>query len=184
MPDGLSQAFSSFFQNPGDVKLLQTGVAGAGEVGNIIEQQKENAYRNFVLSLLNNPAKLGQMATQLAAPLSGALTQSVNNTVQGNMASRGLAQAPGIFAASESQALAPFVQQNQNSALQAILQALQVPSGTFKGPQNLAPLFSSLFSNNKLLPGQTQAPQPGLTLPVSTGGAGTTDPSQSGDYGI
>ena len=169
--DGLSQAFSSFFSNPGDLKLLQTGVAGAGEAGNILQDVKANSYRDFVLGLINNPQRLAALTNKLAAPLSGALTQSVNNRVQGDLASRGLGQAPGIFAASEGQALAPFEQQNQNTALQAILNALQVPAGTFGKGTNLSPLFTSLFSP-KLPPTQTPTPSPGLTLPdpVSAGG--------------
>ncbi len=183
--DGLSQAFSSFFSNPGDLKLLQTGVAGAGEAGNILQDVKANSYRDFVLGLINNPQRLAALTNQLAAPLSGALTQSVNNRVQGDLASRGLGQAPGIFAASEGQALAPFEQQNQNTALQAILNALQVPAGTFGKGTNLSPLFTSLFSpTSKFLPGTSTTPAAGLTLPTSTGGAGTIDPEGSGDYGM
>jgi hypothetical protein len=184
--DGLAQAFQGFFSNPGDLKLLQTGIAGAGEAGNILQQVKANQYRDFVMGLLNNPGRLATMTNQLAAPLSGALTQSVENQVQGNVASRGLGQAPGIFAANESQALAPYVQQNQNTALQSIMQALGVPAGTFGQQSNLSPLFTSLFSQTpKMIPGQNTTPAPGLTPPpVSTGGSGTIDPSGSGDYGM
>lgn len=165
--DGLGQAFQSFFSNPGDVKLLQTGVAGAGEAGNLIEEKKRMDYQNFVMNLLKNPQQLAAMAAKIQQPLNNGLVQSVNNQVQGNLASRGLSQAPGIFAASEGQALAPFVQQNQQTALQAVLQSLGLPAGSFGQPQNLAPIFGQLFQNIKT-PAQT--PQtPGLTPPPTAG---------------
>jgi hypothetical protein len=179
--DGLAQAFQSFFSNPGDVKLLQTGLVGAGEAGNLLEEKKRLDYQNFVLNLLKNPQQLAAMAAKIQQPLNNGLVQSVNNQVQGDVAARGLGQAPGIFAASESQALAPFVQQNQNTAMQAVLQSLGLPAGSFGTPTNLAPIFSGLFNMPKVPSQATQAP--GLTpQPVSTGG-GTTDPLGSGDYG-
>ena len=174
--DGLSQAFSSFFSNPNDLKLAQLGVAGAGETGNVLQDIKANQYRDFVMGLLNNPQRLSAMIAKATQPLSGALTQSVENQVQGNVASRGLGQAPGIFASSESQALAPYYLQNQQEATNAIMTALGLPAGTFGKSTNLGPLFTSLFSGVKPLPGQAQTPSPGLTLPtdqpppVSAGG--------------
>jgi hypothetical protein len=180
--DGLSQAFSSFFSNPGDVKLLQTGVAGAGEAGNLIEEKKRLDYQNLVMNLLKNPQQLAAMAAKITQPLNAGLVQATNNQVQGNLASRGLAQSPGIFAASEAQALAPFEQQNQQTALSAVLQSLGLPASSFGQPANLAPLFSSLFQPTKpAVP--TQTPQaPGLTPPPPS--SGTVDPSGSGDYGL
>jgi hypothetical protein len=185
--DGLAQAFQGFFSNPGDVKLLQTGVAGAGEAGNLIEQKKRLDYSNFIMGLLNNPQRIAAMAAKIQQPLNNGLVQSVNNQVQGDMASRGLAQAPGIFAATEGQALAPFVQQNQNTALQTVMQSLGLPAGSFGQPQNLSPLFGSLFQSTKpLLPAQT-APAPGLTLPPTvvspSGGTGGSYAGDTGDQG-
>jgi hypothetical protein len=155
--EGLTQALQGFFSNPADTNMLKLGIAGAGEGGNILQQIKQNEYRDFVMNLLNNPQQLANMAAKITAPLNNNLVQSVDNTVQGNMASRGLAQAPGIFAASESQALAPYEQANQNTALQTIMQALGVPAGTFGQQQNLSPLFASLFNNTKV-PQQTSSP--------------------------
>jgi len=156
--DGLQGLFS----NPAFLNFAKLGLAGAGTGGNILQQVKENDYRNYVMNLLNNPSLLGADAAKIAAPLNANLVQSVDNSVQGNVASRGLAQSPGIFAASESQALAPYEQANQNTALQAFMQALGVPAGTFGSQTNLAPLFSSLFGGTKV-PGTAQTPTPGLT---------------------
>lgn len=175
--EGLAQAFQGFFSNPGDVKMLQTGVAGAGEAGNLMTSLKANEYRNFVMSLLNNPQRLAAMAAKITQPLNAGLVQQTNNQVQGNMAARGLSQAPGIFAASEAQALAPYEQQNSNTAMSTIMQALGMPAGTFGQQQNLAPLFSSLFQTNKQLPGQNQTPPSGLTLPQTWPIGSTGDPT-------
>ena len=122
-------------------KILTGGMLGGGEIGNLIEEHKRAQYQNLLMSLIKDPAKLTQMILKAQRPLDNSLVQSVNNRVQGDMASRGLAQAPGIFAASEAQALAPFEQQNYNTALQQVMQSLGLPAGTFQQPQNMSPLM-------------------------------------------
>lgn len=178
--DGLSGIISSLGQNNNWQKLLTGGMAGAGEVGNILEQKKRMDYQNFVMSLLKDPAKLAQMAAKIQQPLSQGLQQSVGNEVQANMASRGLSQAPGIFAASESQALAPFQQQNQQTAMNAVLQSLGMPAGTFGQPTNMGPAMQLFMNQFKTPPKTAPAVDPGLTTPGnwagSTGDVGTTDP--------
>lgn len=127
-----------FTTGSGLSKVLTGGLFGAGEIGNLIEEKKRAAYQNYVMNLLNNPQKLSQMAVATEKPLDNALIQSVGNTVQGNMASRGLSQAPGIFAATESQALAPYAEQNYNTALNAIMQTLGLPAQTFGKPTDMS----------------------------------------------
>jgi hypothetical protein len=163
--DGIGQALSSFFSNPNTGKAISGGLLGAGEIGNIMEERKRMAYQNFVMDLLKNPQKLAQMAAKIQAPLDNGLVQATNNRVQGDMASRGLSQAPGIFAASESQALAPYIQQNQSTALQAVMQSLGLPQGTFQQPQNLGPLmgtFLKSFTPNSSTPTAGLTPQTGI----------------------
>lgn len=164
--DGLSGIISSLGQNNNWQKLLTGGMAASGEVGNILEEKKKADYQNFIMGILKNPAKLAQMTAQIQQPLSQGLTQSVDNGVQANLASRGLSQAPGIFAASEGQALAPFIQQNQQTALQAVLQSLGLPAGTFGSPVNTAPAFQAFM--NTLKPQTPNIPPPTDT----TGNAG------------
>jgi len=152
------------------IQAIMSGMAfGAGELGNIIQGSKENSYQNKILSLLNNPAALAQLASKLQQPLNSGLTQNVTNQVQGNLAERGLSQAPGIFAASESQALAPYYQQNQNTALQSVLQLLGMPASTFKNPVNNSGALSLFL---KALQPQGSAgynpPQGGFTYTPTT----------------
>lgn len=116
--------------------LLSGGSFGVGEVGNIIEAQKQASYQNYIMNLMKNPAAFAALVTKMTQPLNQGLTQAVGNQVQGNLAERGLSQAPGIFAATESQALAPYYQQEQNQATSALLQLLGLPAGTFKSPSN------------------------------------------------
>jgi hypothetical protein len=116
--------------------LISGGSAVGGTVGNIFEDVKRNQYQDFVMNLIKNPQALAALVQKIQQPLNNGLTQAVGNQVQGNLAERGLSQAPGIFAASESQALAPFYQQNQNTATQAILSALGLPAGSFGQPIN------------------------------------------------
>ena len=127
---------------PGWQQILLGGLTGAGELGNILEGQKQQSYQNYLLKIMQNPALLAQMINKATAPLSQALTQNVTNSVQGNLATRGLGQAPGIFSSTESQALAPYVLQNQQQAENAVLSSLGAPAGTFQPPQNLTPLLS------------------------------------------
>lgn len=160
-------------------KLLLGGLFAGGEVGNLLESQKRSAlqnkqaqYLNYVTNLVKDPAAISRMATSEAAPLSQSLVQSVNNQVQGDMAARGLAQAPGIFAASQSQALAPFVQQNQNTALEAVLRQLGIPISAgstmqFSAPGNMTNLLSQFLKSTQARPIGAAPVAPGITLPTS-----------------
>jgi hypothetical protein len=105
---------------------------GLGEIGNLIagseasSQQKQlQNQENAITSL--TPAQLTQKVNAAAQPISAAEMQNIGNQVQGDVASRGLAQAPGIFASEESQALAPLVQQNYQTALAQVMQQLGLP---------------------------------------------------------
>ena len=168
--------------------VITGGSAAAGTAGNIFEEYKRNQYSNFVMSLLKDPAKLAAAIAKIQQPLNAGLTQAVGNQVQGNMAERGLAQAPGTFAASESQALAPFYEQNLNTATQAFLQSLGMPAGTFGSPVNtsgpMALFLQSLKNRVGGGTGGTDVPGGGFTFPnydwntptsdwsVPTGGTG------------
>ena len=133
---GLSSVMSALGSNNNWEKALTGGIFGAGEIGNLLEQKKRADYQNFVMGLLKDPAKLSRMAASTERPLDNALIQSVGNATQGQLAERGLSQSPGIFAATESQALAPYAQQNYQTAMQAILSSLQLPQSTFGAPSN------------------------------------------------
>lgn len=134
--DGFSNLMSSFTAPGGGLsKLLPAILAGTGimgTVGNI----KGNATKNAVLQDQMNltkkyenmtPAQVASGISSLEAPLSKNLTNTVGNTVQGQLAERGLSQAPGIFASSLGQGLAPYQLQEQQLAQDAFFKKLGLP---------------------------------------------------------
>jgi len=141
--------------------ILQIGTSGAGIVGNILNSIQQGKVASAAAKNANlSPTQLATQVSQAEQPLDRSLINTVNNQVQADMASRGLAEAPGIFASTEAQALAPFQQQNQQAALQLIMQKLGLPAETLYalragggGYANLSPLLQSLL---KLFPAQAQ----------------------------
>ncbi len=113
-------------------KIALGGLGGAGEIGNILNAVQrhqqvgrlEAAEKKFTDL---TPEQFSGMVSKAQKPLEAGLVQSVGNTVQAEMATRGLAQAPGIFAATESQALAPYALEEQKLALTQVLQQLGLP---------------------------------------------------------
>jgi hypothetical protein len=175
--------------------MITGGTAAAGSVGNIMEEQKKMAYQNYINNLMKNPGQLAAMISKLQQPLNQGLTQAVGNQVQGNMAERGLSQAPGTFAATESQALAPYYQQNQNAAMQSLMQILGMPAGTFGQPANtsgaMGMFMNSLKNKQGGSGGGTGNWWDNVTFPGDSGGGGGTytpttfDPNSSwltGDF--
>jgi hypothetical protein len=148
-------------------QILSGGMAGAGTIGNILEQRKKMEYQNYINDLMQHPEKLAALVQKMQKPMDNALVQGVTNQVQGNMAERGLSQAPGIFAASQSQALAPYEQQNYNTALSSVMNMLGMPAGTFGQPQN----------NSGALQMFMKTLQPG-------GGGGGASQGGGGNYGL
>jgi hypothetical protein len=108
------------------------GTAISGLIGNIISSitrgrqvsNLESAEKKFANL---TPEQLAGLVSRAEAPLSQDLLQTVGNTVQADMASRGLAQAPGIFAAAETQDLAPYRIQEQQKALELVLKQMGLP---------------------------------------------------------
>jgi hypothetical protein len=133
------------------------GAAGAGLIGNIMNsiqrgnevgklQSAEKKFANLT------PEQLSGMVTKAEQPLGQDLLQNVGNLVQADMGTRGLSESPGVFASTETQALAPYKLQQQNMALQLIMKQLGLPieyaqailSG-MGGPSNITPLLQLLM---------------------------------------
>ena len=107
-----------------------TGVSAAGGlIGNILNSiTRGKAIGQLEKAENLSPSALAERVRGATQPLNQGLVEAVQNRVQADMASRGLAQAPGVFAAEESQALAPYQQQNQQTALNLILRQLGIPA--------------------------------------------------------
>lgn len=150
-------SLSKFISGPGGQSLLKAGeigMTGAGLVGNIMnERARSGEISNLQKAekTLADPTKLSAEVRAATQPLNAGLVQDVSNQVSGNLAERGLAQAPGIQATELATALAPYQQQNQQTALALVLKRLGLPLeyaqtilAGFPQNSNLAPLLALL----------------------------------------
>jgi hypothetical protein len=139
----------------GDVlKVAEIGMAGAGTIGNIATEKArsdELGYLKGQQKAIPDATTLSKEVAAATQPLNTGLVQGVENQVSGSLAEQGLSQAPGIQAAVLSQALAPYVQQNQQTALQLVMQRLGLPlsyASTYLGGlpnnSNISPLLALL----------------------------------------
>jgi hypothetical protein len=129
MPDVLSSV-GGFFEKA--APAIGGATAGAGIFGNILNsitrgkeignlQSAEKKFANLT------PEQLSGLVTRAEQPLGQDLLQSVGNTVQADLGTRGLSEAPGVFAAGEAQALAPYKLQEQQMALQLVMKQMGLP---------------------------------------------------------
>lgn len=160
--DSVTSLFSNLTSGGGGsdfLKLLGIGSGVAGTVGNIQANQARNKVLSSEMSQMNTlnnltPAQIASGTQSLEVPLSNNLVSSVGNTVQGQLASRGLSQAPGIYASSLAQGLAPYQLQEQQMAQQAFFQKLGLPItarpspfGPFPQTTNQNQLYQALATN-------------------------------------
>ena len=142
-----------------------TSVAALGSTAyNMYNQYQNQQYQNLLRGYAQNPAQMNAYAAQFTQPLNAGLQASVANQAQGDLASRGLSDSPQIAQQVYSQALAPYVQQNQQQGYQDALQALNVGGGAVNpnnsSPASIAALskaFAMLPGMNKLTPAQQMA---------------------------
>ena len=158
---------------PGWANILLPSLFGVGTAGNIIgdvQKMKEQSWlSNYQKQLAGmSPQQLSSMVNQATQPLSQGLTQNVGNSVQASLAQRGLAQAPGIYAGELSQSLAPYYQQNQQLALQAVMAKLGLPllatppANLYSSGGDMSNLLMAWLRN---IGGGGQQQQPGLATP-------------------
>lgn len=133
-----------------------TGVAGLGStVYNLYNQYQNQQYQNLLRSYAQNPAKMNAYAAQFTQPLNAGLTAGVANQAQADLASRGLSDSPEISQQVYAQAIAPYIQQNQQQGYQDALQALNLGGGAIPpatqqstGLSSLAKAFSQFGAGN------------------------------------
>ena len=126
MPEGLTSALQSIQPE------LQAGteVAGLGSTAyNMYNQYQNQQYQNQLRSFAQDPAKMNAYAAQFTQPLTAGLQTGVANNTQAYLAQRGLSDSPEIAQQVQAQAIAPYIQQNQQNGYQNALQALQVGGG-------------------------------------------------------
>lgn len=178
---------------------LLTDATGAASLGstayNLYNQYQNQQYQNNLRSYAQDPAKLNAYAAQFTQPLNAGLTAAVNNQTQAQLAQAGLSESPQIAQTVEAQAIAPYIQQNQQQGYSNALQALNLGGGAIPPGQQSAANLSALtkaFSQlgglgslkqllNLVGQGNAQAgsvPTPSDNLPFQI----PTEPTQSFDF--
>lgn len=102
------------------------GTSAAGLYSAFQNQQ----YAQKVRNLTSNPEAMQAYINGFKQPLVAGLQQGVANQAQAEAAERGLSTSPGQFSQIESQAIAPYLQQQQNTATQNALQSLGLGQST------------------------------------------------------
>lgn len=149
----------SFFSS-GAGKGLETlaglGATGAGLAGNLsADAQRSAAAKQAQANMNLSPQQLASQVSAAQQPLNAGLVQAITGNTNANLAEQGLSEAPGLIATANAQALAPFEQQNQNTALQLVLQKLGLPAEflkTIPPNSNLSPLLAMLMKGSGATP--------------------------------
>jgi hypothetical protein len=176
VPD-LLNSLGTFFSGPtgkGIGTLAELGATGAGLFGNLsADRQRAAAAKQAQANMNLTPQQLAAMVSGAEQPLNRGLVQAVTSNVDASLAEKGLSQAPGLIATTESQALAPFMHENQQTALALVLQKLGLPAEfarTIPQNANLAPLLALLFKGGGAKPSfnPTTGPNPLPAIPDSS----------------
>lgn len=147
--DGITQALQAI------QPALKVGgeVAGVGSTAyNMYNQYQNQQYQNKLRSFAQDPAKMNQYAAQFTQPLNAGLQTGVANAAQADLATRGLTDSPEISQQVYAQAIAPYIQQNQQQGYQNAIQALGLGGGAVN-PNNSSPNTISALA--KMFAGQT-----------------------------
>lgn len=151
MPQALGSLGTFFSNNMGNInKLLAVG-GTAGNlysgVNNAIQTNNYNKTQSYIQNLIKNPTAMAAAAAKYQQPLSAGLTDSVTNAAQAQLAERGLGGSPAAMQSVLAQALAPYIQQNQQTAMQTLMESLRLGSGTqpvASGPMDLSKLLAQI----------------------------------------
>jgi hypothetical protein len=151
---------------------------------NLYNQYQNQKYQDTLRSDAQNPAKVTALAQEYTQPLTAGLTAAVNNQTQAQLAQAGLSESPQIAQTVEAQAIAPYIQQNQQQGYQDAIQALQLGGGAIPPGQQQANGISALAKAFAALPGAKGMSLPQLLQLANPGSNGpqpttptATDPS-------
>jgi len=199
----MSQIFSGLGNMLGGNKgaVLPAAMSGFGVLSNWLQARKQNAYNQQILdaqkksyATLNDPAAFAAKMAQFRAPLSAGLTKGVGNEVQAYLAERGLSSSPSIQEQVMAQALAPFLQSQNSTAMQGAMEALGLPfrsSPSFGKPADLTGTLQWLQQAMKRTPsapvgGGNPAPSTGSSSPPIDWGTwdGSGDSSSSSPFDL
>jgi len=179
--------FFSSAAGKGLSEIAGLGATGAGLVGNLAaEHQRAKAASLAEKNANLTPQQLGTMVSGATQPLDRALVQAVTGNVNANLAEQGLSQAPGLIATATSQALAPFEQQKEQTALQLVLRKLGLPAefaATIPQNAQMAPLLALLMHGFGTPNAPSSSPGTFQTTGPNLDQLGNPDTSSIGDFG-
>lgn len=141
----MSEVFSNignFLTGTVGQDLLKVGTAGAGFAQNFLANRQAQNKTNKVLDLLNNPQKFQALVAQNEKPLAAGLTSDVARMTDAYGGERGLGSSPAVMKDVYAQALAPYIQNQQQQAQNAVMQLL---SGYLNSPTPRPVDMTSLF---------------------------------------
>jgi hypothetical protein len=180
-----------FGKNP---KVLPGVATGVGALSNFFGQRKSNQLLDAQLNaikqeqdLFNDPTKLAAKVAGVERPLDAGLTSGVGNEVQAFLAEHGLGESPAIASEVMAQALAPYKQNNQNTAIQTIMRLMGAPleAGVQRPqPTDLTGLLKMLMTPSGTNPttGSASPPASGTGVPSTGADTPAIDFSNFGDF--
>ena len=110
--------------------LLTAGTAGGGLIQNILANREAQKKQSFVENLITDPKKWNAFVASKEQPLQAGLTADVARSTDAYGAERGLGSSPAVMKDVYAQALAPYVQNEQQMAQNAALQSLGIYEGS------------------------------------------------------
>jgi hypothetical protein len=174
MSEVLSQ-IGTFLGSTTGKGLLTAGTAGGGLIQNILANREAQQKQNFVEQLVTNPAKWNAFVASKEQPLQAGLTADIARSTDAYGAERGLGSSPAVMKDVYAQALAPYIQNEQQMAQNAALQSL----GIYEGSPTTKPIdVSSILKAFMSMPGNRPGPFNSIP-PAVQGGAPGGVPVQS-----
>lgn len=159
--------------------LMTAGTAGAGLAQNLMAYRKQKQ----VQDLIADPKKFNAMVAATEQPLSQGLVSSVGRQADAYGAERGLGSSPYIMKDVMAQALAPYQQQAQTTAMNSVLERLGLMARNPALPIDMTSIFKALATMGKT-PNYNYGtwgggsvggvPDPALATPGYTPGGGPT----------
>ncbi len=157
MSDVMSQ-IGDFLSSGAGKATLGAGVAGTGLLQNLLANNEAQKKQKFVEQLISNPAKFASYVQGFEQPLQAGLTADVNRNASAFGAEHGLGSSPGVMQDIETQALAPYLQQQQSQGENAALQAL----GIYSGAPTTKPIDVSSILKLLMMSNPSQNPTAGI----------------------
>jgi hypothetical protein len=114
---------------------------------------KEKQMMDQSIYYSKHPEAIAALTKKFTQPLSAGLTSGVGNIVNASMAEQGLSQAPGIQSQTLAQALAPYMQNEQQMGLSEALAAIGLPTQALSSVQSVMNPLQLSASMRGALPG-------------------------------